>query len=142
MTSYVWKGTPDEEGRQQYANQRVQDWQRERVISGVGVNFHSLLRVFRLAGVMYDNGERLRDVPMAREASRPIKHNRESLIEKLRALGAQFGYTPGVREINAAGAPHHVTYYRHFGSLRAAQIAAGLNPNEIGGRGHRSRAAA
>lgn len=54
MTSYWWKGEPDEqESRQAYVTSVVQEVQREGVWT-----FADLLDVFRNAGIDYDSGAR------------------------------------------------------------------------------------
>lgn len=58
----------------------------------------------------------------------------EELVAFLHDLAGQLGHTPSLREINASTGPSHTTYVYHFGSLRAAQIAAGLEPNRVGQR--------
>lgn len=62
MTSYIWKGTPDEESRQQYATERIQQVQRcfPRKSS-----FTELLEMFCFFGELYDRGYRLSDVESA-----------------------------------------------------------------------------
>lgn len=122
--------------RQIYATRTVQNWQRERVDTAQTLSFDELLRVFRLAGCMWDNGEGVAKRPINRtppngRGAKP-KWSDDALLEKLRALSHRLGHTAGSLEINAEGAPYHVTYCRRFGSMRQAQITAGLEPNERG----------
>ena len=63
----------------------------------------------------------------------PEKYEGEELLQHLRDLAASLGYTPRQKDINRVGPPVHTTYFRYFGSLRAAQAAAGLKPNAHGG---------
>jgi hypothetical protein len=65
---------------------------------------------------------------------------RSVLINRLRGLANRLGRTPSIYDINAdPETPFHMTYVRRFGSIRAAQLAAGLEPNGVGGAGHRTR---
>lgn len=57
----------------------------------------------------------------------------EELLEHLRTLSRKLGRTPTANHLIAHSPPSHVTYYERFGSLRAAQKAAGLEPNTLGG---------
>lgn len=57
---------------------------------------------------------------------------RAELLKHLRALADRMGVTPGQDAINRAGPPSHVDYVRYWGSIRAAQQAAGLTPNSRG----------
>ena len=57
---------------------------------------------------------------------------RAALLIKLRHLAARLGRTPRIRDINRTRGMSHPLYFRYFGSLRAAQIAAGLEPNPVG----------
>ncbi len=69
----------------------------------------------------------------------PREFLRSNLIESLRRWHREHGQTPGSLEMSPKnGLPWHMTYVRVFGSIRAAQIAAGLRPNALGGAGHRS----
>ena len=52
-----WKGEPDEETRQQYANARIWEWRRVHP----SASFSDLLSTFRYYGRRYDRGYRLRD---------------------------------------------------------------------------------
>jgi hypothetical protein len=58
-----------------------------------------------------------------------VKHTDESLISRLQEMARRLGRTPTVHEIEAAGPPHARLYSRRFGSIPAAQEAAGLKPN-------------
>ena len=60
--------------------------------------------------------------------------NRPMLIDYLQQLAADLGHTPSIGDINLAGPPDHMTYVRNFGSICAAQEAAGLVPNAVGRR--------
>lgn len=60
-------------------------------------------------------------------------YQESELIEHLVILAQGLGRTPGIHDINAAEGPWHTTYVRYFGSIRAAQEAAGLTPNPRGG---------
>ena len=71
--------------------------------------------------------------PSARERYR--EGRRAVLLAKLQSLSRQLKRTPGQRDLcGKNGRPWFVEYYSVFGSLRAAQIAAGLVPNEVGNR--------
>lgn len=59
-------------------------------------------------------------------------YRRDQLIEDMQRLARRLGRTPGQPQINAHAPPYHMDYYRYFGSVRAAQQAAGLTPNKIG----------
>ena len=65
--------------------------------------------------------------------------DRPKLIEELQQLAAELGHTPGLKEINHVSPPDHMTYVRKFGSICAAQVAAGLVPNATGAPGHIAR---
>lgn len=65
-----------------------------------------------------------------------VRWDRARLIERLQKLAAELGHTPGVKELKLATPPDHMTYVRNFGTIRAAQEAAGLVPNKVGGAGH------
>lgn len=57
-----------------------------------------------------------------------------NLLAALQRLARRLGHTPGLKEINAdSDTPCHITYVRCFGSITAAQRAAGLLPNRQGG---------
>ncbi|TAL49183.1 hypothetical protein EPN83_01425 [Patescibacteria group bacterium] len=58
---------------------------------------------------------------------------REVMREDLRVLALKLGHTPSEREIDELGKFWAEDYYSSFGSLRAAQTAAGLKPNRKGG---------
>lgn len=60
----------------------------------------------------------------------------DELLRALRELAAKLGKTPGQRDMNRHGPYSHMVYVRHFGSLRRAQEAAGLNANGRGAHGH------
>jgi hypothetical protein len=70
---------------------------------------------------------------LSRRAADPDRRDRA--IQHLRRLAKRLGRTPGFRDIVRHSPPSHETYLRLFGSIRGAQIAAGLTPNERGGRG-------
>lgn len=56
------------------------------------------------------------------------------LLNALRGLATELGWTPGIADVNAReDLPSHTTYFNRFGSMRAAQEAAGLEPNQRGG---------
>jgi hypothetical protein len=75
-----------------------------------------------------------------RAHTRHPTYSRDGLLDELAALAERLGRTPNQLDINAdPDTPCHVTYVRRFGSIRAAQIAAGLEPNGVGGAGHRPR---
>lgn len=57
----------------------------------------------------------------------------ENLRSHLSRLAQKLGKTPGINDINVHGPPDHMAYVRNFGSIREAQIAAGLTPNRRGG---------
>ena len=59
------------------------------------------------------------------------------LLGHLRELSGRLGRTAGNKDIEKEGRHSHATYYRYFGSMRDAQIAAGLAPNGRGGAGHK-----
>jgi hypothetical protein len=54
------------------------------------------------------------------------------LLSHLKELAQQLGKTPSKKDIAAARKASYDTYYAHFGSLRNAQIEAGLVPTESG----------
>lgn len=56
MTSYVWKGTPDEESRQQYATRRVQEYQAACAEYEAPPTFEDLRSAFVFAGRQFDAG--------------------------------------------------------------------------------------
>lgn len=63
-----------------------------------------------------------------------------ALIAQLKDLAHRIGRTPSINDMN--GDPQtatHMTFVRVFGTVRAAQVAAGLVPNAIGDRGHTDR---
>lgn len=62
MTSYIWKGEPREETRQEYANQRLEVWQNFRAGMLMPFTFDELLSTFRYYGRKYDQGSRLFDL--------------------------------------------------------------------------------
>lgn len=59
MTSYVWKGTPDEESRQQYATRRVQEYQAAFVHDQLPLTFEDLRSAFVFAGREFDAGKKV-----------------------------------------------------------------------------------
>jgi hypothetical protein len=59
-----YTGEPIEETRQEYVNQRIQQFQRAGLHDG---SFGQLLGAFREYGHLYDEGHRRRDLPMAGE---------------------------------------------------------------------------
>jgi hypothetical protein len=62
---------------------------------------------------------------------------RDTLVARLQSLGQRLGRTPSEADINAdPDTFNHMTYFRRFGSVRAAQIAAGFKPNGVGGAAH------
>ena len=61
------------------------------------------------------------------------KYDREELVQHLLNLATTLGHTPRQKDISRVSPPDHTIYYRYFGSLRAAQEAAGLKPNHYGG---------
>ena len=67
------------------------------------------------------------------------KYSDEQLLEHLRLLSRELGYTPGLREITSHSPPPHTTYYRRFGSLPEACRLAGLKVYGVGRPGWRSR---
>jgi hypothetical protein len=59
------------------------------------------------------------------------------MLAALAALAEHLGRTPSQADIHRdRDTPSHMTYVHHFGSLSAAQRAAGLTPNKVGGLGH------
>lgn len=64
-----------------------------------------------------------------------IRWFKPELIACLQALADELGHTPSMNDINAVSPPNHMSYVQNFGSIRAAQEAAGLVPNR---RGHRA----
>lgn len=56
-TRRYFQGPPDEETRQQYANERIREFQR----TFPGQDFACLLGAFRSYGDLYDRGYRLRE---------------------------------------------------------------------------------
>lgn len=59
---------------------------------------------------------------------------RDVLLAHLVRIGAKFGRTPTSADMNEDPlSPYHPTYIREFGSIRAAQRAAGFMPNGLGG---------
>lgn len=67
---------------------------------------------------------------------RSLRHSEAELVSRLQELAEGLGYTPSQFDINAVAPPSHMIYVRYFGSIRAAQERAGLEPNGIGGAGH------
>lgn len=62
----------------------------------------------------------------------------EAALAALRALAARLGHTPTTDDIKAAGLCT-TTYVRQWGTLRRAQAAAGLVPNQLGGDRYAAR---
>jgi phage terminase small subunit len=63
-------------------------------------------------------------------SGRQIIYSKDELINHMRELASQLGRTPSQKDIAVAGKVSYYTYYTHFGSLRNAQVAAGLVPTE------------
>lgn len=63
----------------------------------------------------------------------------EEALAHLAGLAERLGRTPTQVDINAADGPAHTIYNHRFGSLREAQRLVGLEPNEVGGAGHRRK---
>jgi hypothetical protein len=62
----------------------------------------------------------------------------DRVIGALRALATRLGRTPGVKDLTGRrdhGVPSPGTVIRFFGSLKRAQLAAGLTPTRQGGEG-------
>lgn len=58
----------------------------------------------------------------------------DDALDYLRRLAQELGHTPSANEIyQDASAPSHTWFYDRFGSIRAAQEAAGLTPNRLNG---------
>lgn len=68
-------------------------------------------------------------------------YTKAQLIDNMKHLAAKIGRTPNIFDINATGRMCHTVYVQRFGSVRAAQKAAGLRPNPRGDPGHRDRVA-
>jgi hypothetical protein len=63
----------------------------------------------------------------------PVCWSDAELLQTLRDLAKQLGRTPTQKDLNISPATgSHTTYVLRFGSLRNAQIAAGLTPNRRG----------
>lgn len=60
-------------------------------------------------------------------------YSREDLITHMRRLAKELGRTPTQQDIQDAAPPSHTTFYAHFGSMTAAQEAAGLEARTHGG---------
>jgi hypothetical protein len=60
------------------------------------------------------------------------KWSRCELIDHMVFLARELGRTPGAKDIDGNGPPYTGTYQHHFGSLRKAQVAAGLTPRKRG----------
>lgn len=58
MAGSYYKGEPDEESRQQYATERIQQVQENSTST---VSFTELREMFTYFGELYDQGYRLRD---------------------------------------------------------------------------------
>lgn len=56
---------------------------------------------------------------------------RARYVRAMRLLAESLGRTPRICDLNHPGSttPSHTAYIHHFGSVRAAQAAAGLEPN-------------
>ena len=67
-----------------------------------------------------------------------VQGGRGPMIAALKSLAAELGRTPSQADIDRAcklgKCKHSRTYHLTFGSLRDAQAAAGLKPNEVGSR--------
>ena len=64
----------------------------------------------------------------------PAKIPTEDLIAELQRLADELGHTPSKNEMAAHGAHTHGIYQHRFGSWNEAINAAGLEPNNRGGR--------
>lgn len=95
---------------------------RRRYCVRCGVPFLPRARTSRFCGVA-----------CAAENSR---HDDADMIRYMQDLAARLGRTPTKVDLDEAGPPSVLSYQKHFGSLRAAQAAAGLVPN---GRGRPAR---
>lgn len=65
-----------------------------------------------------------------RHSTKPLTE--AQLIQRMRTLADKVGRTPTKRDLLEAGYAHSA-FRRVFGSIREAQIAAGLEPNNRGG---------
>ncbi len=60
------------------------------------------------------------------------------MLDHMKRLSVLLGCTPGKRDLDFHGPPCCMSYQKWFGSLRSAQIAAGLTPNKVG-RPHKNQ---
>jgi hypothetical protein len=69
----------------------------------------------------------------------PRRYTDEALLDEIRRLSAECGYTAGVKDMIERGRYSHTLYYRSFGSFKNAQKLAGFEPMGLGAPGHRKR---
>lgn len=60
-------------------------------------------------------------------------YSQQDLIRHMQKLAKELGRTPTQQDIQEHGPPSHTTFHARFGSMIAAQEAAGLEPNTHGG---------
>lgn len=69
-----------------------------------------------------------------RHGGRRTRWSRDAALGALQSLAAELGRAPYAREMGTRRCPSTQFFKKHFGSCRAAMLAAGLTPNPEGGR--------
>jgi hypothetical protein len=76
--------------------------------------------------------EEMRNLPIYKDSL--LETKKEQLIHELQRVATLIGKTPCTKDVRAHSAYSIMMYVRFFGSVKNAQLAAGLKPNEHGGK--------
>lgn len=91
-------------------------------------NVEECLRALEL----WEPVNRLWRIRTKRKKRLKLEKRQEFLIKEMKRVALEIKHTPGTKDMHGNGRPWFTQYYRDFGSMRSAQIAAGLEPNSVG----------